>query len=77
LQNDRSQEGALVQSLACLLDNDWNVSTSARILGIHRHTLLNRIERIEEILALELEPMSRLELRLQLIAWYLAGSPTS
>lgn len=77
LQNERSQEGALVQSLACLLDNDWNVSTSARILGIHRHTLLNRIERIEEILALDLEPMSRLELRLQLIAWYLAGSPTS
>jgi len=76
LQHDRRQQGALVQSLACLLENDGNVSISARRLGIHRHTLLNRLERIEEILGLELEPLQRLELRLQLIAWHLAGSPT-
>ncbi|MCB8874610.1 PucR family transcriptional regulator [Acidisoma silvae] len=75
-QNDRRQKSALVESLACLADHDWNVSVSARQLGVHRHTLLNRLERMEEILGLELEPILRLELRLQLIAWHLAGSPT-
>ena len=76
LQHDRRQQAALVQSLACLLENDGNVSIAARQLGIHRHTLLNRMERIEEILGFELEPLPRLELRLQLVAWHLAGSPT-
>lgn len=77
LQSDRRQQGALVQSLACLLENDWNVSTSARLLGIHRHTLLNRVERIEDILGMQMDQMQRLDLRLQLIAWHLAGSPTA
>ncbi|WP_284948221.1 PucR family transcriptional regulator [Acidisoma cladoniae] len=77
LQNDPRQQGALVQSLSCLLENDWNVSTSARLLGIHRHTLLNRLDRIEAILGVKMEPIQRLELRLQVIVWHLAGSPTS
>ncbi len=76
LQNDRSQQGSLVDSLECLLENDGNVSLAARRLNIHRHTLLYRIERIEQLLQVELTPTMRLELRLQLIAWHLAGGPT-
>jgi purine catabolism regulator len=76
LQNDRSQQGSLVDSLECLLENEGNVSLAARRLNIHRHTLLYRIERIEQLLHVELTATMRLELRLQLIAWHLAGGPT-
>jgi purine catabolism regulator len=75
LQNDRSQQGSLVDSLECLLENDGNVSLAARRLNIHRHTLLYRIERIEQLLHVSLTATMRLELRLQLIAWHLAGGP--
>jgi DNA-binding PucR family transcriptional regulator len=77
LQSDRRHQVALVQSLASLLENDWNVSTLARLLDIHRHTLLNCVERIEDILGLQMNQMPRLDLRLQLIGWHLAGSPTN
>jgi DNA-binding PucR family transcriptional regulator len=37
--------------------------------------LLYRIERIEQLLHVSLTATMRLELRLQLIAWHLAGGP--
>jgi DNA-binding PucR family transcriptional regulator len=66
-----------MESLECLLENDGNGSLAVRRLNIHRHTLLYRIERIEQLLHTEMTPTMRLELRLQLIAWHLAGGPAN
>ncbi len=67
--------GALVETLGCFLEHDGNISAAARALGIHRHTLLYRLERIGERLGHALDGPTRLELRLQLLAWRLAGQP--
>ncbi|WP_342364084.1 PucR family transcriptional regulator [Terrarubrum flagellatum] len=72
-EHDRSLHGSLVEALGCLLEVDWNVSLAARRLGIHRHTILYRLERISEILDTELTATMRFELRLQLLAWRIAG----
>jgi purine catabolism regulator len=72
-EHDRSLHGSLVAALGCLLDVDGNVSLAARKLGIHRHTMLYRMNRISEILNVELNAATRLELRLQLIAWQMSG----
>jgi purine catabolism regulator len=72
-EHDRSLHGSLITALTCLLDVDGNVSLAARMLGIHRHTMLYRMTRISEILGVELDSAARLELRLQLIAWQMAG----
>ena len=72
-EEGRGLQGSLIETLECLLEADGNVSLAARHLGIHRHTLLYRLGRIREILDIELDSVSRLELRLQLVAWRLAG----
>lgn len=72
-EHDRSLHGSLIEALGCLLEVDWNVSLAARRLGIHRHTILYRLDRISEILDTELKASMRFELRLQLLAWRLAG----
>ncbi len=73
-EQDRSLHGSLIEALGCLLEVDWNVSLAARQLGIHRHTMLYRLDRISEILGTELKASMRFELRLQLLAWRLAGN---
>lgn len=73
-EHDRSLHGSLIEALACLLEVDWNVSLAARRLGIHRHTMLYRLDRMTEILGTELKASMRFELRLQLLAWRLAGN---
>lgn len=72
-EHDRSLHGSLIEALGCLLEVDWNVSLAARRLGIHRHTILYRLERITEILGTELKGSMRFDLRLQLLAWRIAG----
>lgn len=69
---DRSPQGALIRTLSALLDAEGNVSQAARALGIHRHTMLYRVARINEILNIDLTPITRLELRLQLVVWQIA-----
>jgi purine catabolism regulator len=73
-EQDRSLHGSLVETLECLLDTEGNVSLAARQLGVHRHTLLYRLGRICEILGIEFDSVSRLELRLQLMARRLAST---
>jgi len=73
-EQDRSLHGSLVETLECLLDTEGNVSLAARQLGVHRHTLLYRLGRICEILGIEFDSVSRLELRLQLMARRLANA---
>lgn len=72
-EQDRSLQGSLIEALGCLCEVDWNVSLAARRLGIHRHTILYRLERIAEILGTELKGPIRFELRLQLLTWHIAG----
>jgi purine catabolism regulator len=71
----RTESVVLVETLEVFLENEGKVSLAARTLGIHRHTMLYRLERITERLGTELESPARLELRLQLLAWRLAGCP--
>jgi purine catabolism regulator len=73
-EQDRSLHGSLVETLECLLDTEGNVSLAARQLGVHRHTLLYRLGRICDILGIEFDSVSRLELRLQLMARRLANA---
>jgi len=73
-EQDRSLHGSLVETLECLLDAEGNVSLAARQLGVHRHTLLYRLGRICEILGIEFDSVSRLELRLELMARRLANA---
>jgi len=74
-EHHRSQQGSLIETLECYLESDGSASVAARKLGIHRHTLLYRLNRIGEVLGTELTPALRFELRLQLLAWQLAGGP--
>jgi len=72
-ERDRSLHGSLIEALSCLLEVEGNISLAARRLGIHRHTILYRLNRISEILGTELNASVRFELRLQLLAWNFAG----
>jgi purine catabolism regulator len=65
--HDAAQGTNLVATLDVYLQHDGNVSAAARALGIHRHTLLNRLERIAAVGGVELSPASRLDLRLALL----------
>jgi purine catabolism regulator len=76
-EHDRSLHGSLIEALACLLEVDGNVSLAARRLGVHRHTVLYRLNRIKEILGTDLSAAMRFELRLQLLAWSFAGAAES
>jgi purine catabolism regulator len=64
----RRQDGRLFETLDCFLRHESNTSRAARVLGIHRHSLIYRIERITEILGTDLTPAVCLNLRLALLA---------
>ena len=66
-QYDEEHNTDLLPSLEIFLRHEGVVSAAARSLGIHRHTLLYRLSRISEILGVELSPLVRLELRMQLL----------
>lgn len=49
------------KTLRCYLDEQMNVTQTAKILGIHRNTLIQRLERIHSALEIDLkDPMLRL-----------------
>lgn len=67
VEHERTRRSRLVPTLRALLNQNGNVSRTAEVLGIHRNTLLQRIERIEAITGMNLdEPDSRLNLQLGL-----------
>ena len=72
LQLRKYDEGSNVDywnTLRCYLDEQMNVSQTAKILSIHRNTLLQRIDRIYSVLGTDLsDPMLRLWIR---VAMYL------
>lgn len=54
-------------TLRCYLDEERNIAKTAKRLGIHRNTTIQRIERIESLLSMDLDnPMVRLWLRVSI-----------
>lgn len=72
-EHDRSMHGSLIEALVCFYEVDGNASLAARKLGVHRHTIVYRLNRISEILGTDLKGLMAFELRLQLLAWRLAS----
>src|SRR5699024_10386476 len=65
-----SESPELLQTLATYLDYALNVSAVSRKLGVHRNTVMMRIERIERLLRADLQdPDERLSLQLALRAF--------
>jgi len=46
IQEDEKTEGNLTETLLCYLENQENIATSAKKMGIHYNTMKNRIARI-------------------------------
>lgn len=66
---DEGHESHLVDTLACFLDLQGNLSETARALHLHRNGLLYRLSRIERIAGCDLDsPTQRLALQLALLA---------
>lgn len=62
---DAQHHTSLYETLGCYLENERNVTRTARALFIHRSTLLYRLSRIEALTHLDLEdPQLRLHLEL-------------
>ncbi|WP_105035393.1 PucR family transcriptional regulator [Cryobacterium aureum] len=64
---DRSKKSQLVYTLAAYLEVNGNISLAARNLYLNRHSLIYRLQRIQELTGLDLDsPEDRLALALAL-----------
>lgn len=64
LRYDRENGTDLAKILRRYLDNNCNMSQTARELFIHRNTMLNRLDKLEELLGVHLkDPSVRLQLQ--------------
>lgn len=64
LRYDRENGTDLAKILRRYLDNNCNMSQTARELFIHRNTMLNRLDKLEELLGVHLKaPSVRLQLQ--------------
>lgn len=62
---DADRSGELVRTLRCYLDSESSITTTAAILGLHRNTVLNRLQRIRALLQADLDrPDERLAVHL-------------
>lgn len=60
----------LVPTLRAFLEHNGHWESAAQALGVHRHTLRNRVARVEEVLGVDLGSAHvRAELLLALLAW--------
>jgi DNA-binding PucR family transcriptional regulator len=65
---DHKQSGNLLETLKTYLENECELRATASSLHIHYNTLRYRLERIEEILQVNLsDPATRQKLRLALL----------
>ena len=68
LEHDADRGTALRESLLAYLEANGNWGVAAAAQGVHRHTLRHRIERIEDMLAVDLsDARTRAELLLMLL----------
>ncbi len=65
LERERSRSLPLRETLETVLSNE-GLSAAARSLGVHRHTLLYRVERIQDLVGTWDDPEDRLRLELAL-----------
>jgi PucR family transcriptional regulator, purine catabolism regulatory protein len=71
---DRDQQGGLIVSLRAYLEANGHWETAAAALGVHRHTLRNRIRTAQKLLGCDLDVARvRAELLLALLAGERAG----
>lgn len=67
VEHDESKGTDYVEMLRVYLDNDRNIAATIRIMHVHRNTFLYRIQKIEEILGMDLDdPDVRVTLRIAL-----------
>ncbi len=52
---DSQNGGDLVQTLECYINNRFNVTKTASEMFVHRNTMINKLERINEILQIDME----------------------
>ncbi len=65
MEYDAKSNVDYLKTLCCYLDEQMNLAQTSKVLGIHRNTLIQRIERINGIIGLDLkDPMSRLWIRM-------------
>ncbi|MEO8906748.1 MAG: helix-turn-helix domain-containing protein [Microbacteriaceae bacterium] len=50
MENDRTRDGRLLETLSCWLDHGCNASEAARSLHIERQSMHNRLNRIFNLL---------------------------
>ncbi len=68
-KHDSSSQVSYIETLKVFLDNNNSIAETARVLHLHRSSLIDRIERIKQILECDLtEPKDRLKLQLILNA---------
>lgn len=73
---DARRGAELVASLRAFLEHNGQWEAAAAVLGVHRHTLRGRLERIRELLGIDLDSAHvRAELLLALSAWQEPGRP--
>jgi purine catabolism regulator len=72
-EHDAAHGSEFVKTLETFLNAQQNAAVAARSLGIHRHTLSYRLNRMVELLGVELTPQRALDLRLQVLAFRLAA----
>lgn len=73
---DRDQQGGLIVSLRAYLEANGHWETAAAALGVHRHTLRNRIRTAQKLLGCDLDVARvRAELLLALLAGDRTGRP--
>ncbi|HEY5114425.1 MAG TPA: helix-turn-helix domain-containing protein, partial [Nakamurella sp.] len=69
-QYDLTNDSDLIGTLRAFLEHNGHWEAASTALGIHRHTLHNRVDRIEAMLGVDLESAHvRAELLLCLLTW--------
>jgi PucR family transcriptional regulator, purine catabolism regulatory protein len=59
--------GDLLRTLRCYLDHESSIVTTAAIIGVHRNTVIHRLQRIRQLLPVDLDqPEERLAVHLAL-----------
>ncbi|QDX29032.1 PucR family transcriptional regulator [Dickeya poaceiphila] len=77
MENSRKSPYLLIETLDAVLQENSNLLKAAERLDIHRNTLHQRLQRIEQLSGSSLnDPLFRLSATVALLIWRLSGSPT-
>lgn len=77
VENNRKSPHLLIETLDAVLQENGNLIKAAERLAIHRNTLHQRLQRIEQLSGGTLnDPLFRLNASVALLIWRLSGSQT-